>query len=257
MVQLTIPKHPRVQFEAVFEPAAPAVDKLRKDAGVGEGEINMFRGRKNKLAVGIYDYGNLVKRMQEQSQKMSYEINRAKDKYAFHYATLSCSILPDNDCRFDWVRFGIELSAKPESKKSSTIMKPVAHYLFPTEINSEIKYKKESDISPELKLNFFEIVDASVGGSITQSMEYIIYEPQITSFGINKSTVAWNFKRTKEKGILGDKLLFLVVKAPKDSMVKGRFLLGGEVSSHFSNWMPIPLSKRKERAVDAEYDLSE
>ena len=79
--------------------------------------------------------------------------------------------------------------------------------------------------------------------------KYIIYEPQITSFGINKSTLAWNFSRTKEKGIQGDKLVLVVIKAPKDSKVKGRFLLGGEVSSHLSNWMPIPVSKREMRLL--------
>ena len=92
----------------------------------------------------------------------------------------TCSFLPDNDCRFDWGRFGIELSAKSKSGEPSSI-KPVAHYLFPTEVNSEIKYKREVSITPELKLKL-EVVEA--GGEafkISESKEYIIYEPQITT----------------------------------------------------------------------------
>jgi hypothetical protein len=256
VLQLTIPSNSKVLFETVLEPAAPAVDKLRKDVGAGEGEINVFRGKKNKLTVGLYDSRNLIARMQEQNLEMSYEINKMKNEYDFHYAVLTCSFLPDNDCRFEWARFGVQLSAKQKSGEPSTI-KPVAHYLFPTEINAEIKYKKEVSVTPELKLSLFEIVDAGIAGGVTQSMEYVIYEPQVTSSGISKSTVAWDFKKTKEKGILGDKIVLLVVRGPKDSRVKGRFLLGAEVSSKLSKWVPIPLSKRKDKAVDAEYDLSE
>lgn len=64
------------------------------------------------------------------------------------------------------------------------------------------------------------------------------------SFGIGKSTIGWNFTRTREKDVLGDKLLLLVVKTSKDSKVKGKFLLGAKVSSKLSNWIPIRLSKK-------------
>jgi hypothetical protein len=256
LVHLNISGPSRVLFETVLEPALPAVDKLRKDAGVGEGEIEGFRGKKNRLAVGLSNYGNLITRMQEQNQEISYEINKMKDKYDFNYAILSCSFLPDNDCRFDWGRFGIELSAEPKSGEPSSI-KPVAHYLFPTEVNSEIRYKREIAITPELKINLFEVIDGDMGANISESKEYIIYEPQITGFGINRSTLAWNFSNTKAKGICGDKLVLVVIRGPKNSKIKGRFLLGGEVSSRLSNWIPIPVSKRKDEAVDAEYDLSD
>ena len=127
------------------------------------------RQKKNKLAIGLSNYGNLITRMQEQNQEISYEINKMKDKYDFHYAVLSCSFLPDNDCRFDWGRFGIELSAKSKSGEPSSI-KPVAHYLFPTEVNSEIKYKREVSITPELKLKL-EVVEAGGEAKISESKE--------------------------------------------------------------------------------------
>ncbi len=101
-------------------------------------------------------------------------------------------------------------------------------------------------------MSLFDFVDTSVEVGVNKSEEYVQYEPQIISFGIGKSTVAWDFSQTKEKGIWGDTLLLVVVKAPKGNKVIGRFLLGAEVSSHLSNWMPVPMSKRKDEAVEAE-----
>jgi hypothetical protein len=255
LYRFPIPAQPQVHFEAVLEPATPAVDKLRREAGVGEGEINIFRGKKNKLAISVYEYGNLIDRMEHDKEEISYDIKKEKDRYDFHYAVLTCSFLPDNDCRFDWGRFGVELSARSITGEPLAT-EPTALYLFPKEVNSEIKYKREVKTTPELKLSLFDVVEAGVGAQISSSKEFVIYEPQIFGFGIGKPTIAWNFSKTKGKGILGDKLLLVVIKAPKDSKVKGRFLLGAEVSSHLSNWIPIPVSKRKDDAVEAEYDLS-
>ncbi len=133
MGQLTIPKHSQVLFEAFLEPVDSAIDKLRKERGAGDGEINLFRGKKNKLAAALYGYENLINRMEQQIQEVSYDINKEKDKYDFHYDILSCSFLPDKDCRFDWARFGIELDSKSNSGEPSDI-KPVAYYLFPSEV---------------------------------------------------------------------------------------------------------------------------
>ena len=79
-------------------------------------------------------------------------------------------------------------------------------------------------ITPELKLNMFE-VEAEVSGSMDKTEEYIFYEPQITSFGLNTSKVAWDFRSTKEMAVLGDKKLQLVIQTPKGTKVKGKFLL--------------------------------
>jgi hypothetical protein len=101
------------------------------------------------------------------------------------------------------------------------------------------------------------VVEAGVSGSAGISQEYIVYEPQITGYGLNTSSVIWDFKSTKEKDVLGNKKLQLIVQTPKGTNVKGRFLLGAAVSSSLSKWVPVPLSKKKDDVVDALYDLSE
>jgi hypothetical protein len=76
-----------------------------------EGEITVFRGKQNKVAVGVPYYENLGSRLQNLKEETPYEIKRLLNDYDFHYVRLSCSFLPDNDCRFDWARFGVELAS--------------------------------------------------------------------------------------------------------------------------------------------------
>lgn len=178
---------------------------------------------------------------------------------------MNCVLQPDIDCKFEWARFGAELYAVDSRTEDSvnTSSSPVTYSLFPDSISSEIKVKRRCGITPELKLNMFE-VEAGVGGSIDKTEGYILYEPQITGFGLNTSKVAWDFRSTKKKGIVGDKPLLMIIQAPKNTKVKGkntkvkgRFLLGAEVSSSLSKWLPIPVSVRRDAAVHTSYDLSD
>jgi hypothetical protein len=63
-------------------------------------------------------------------------------------------------------------------------------------------------------------------------------------------------KPPKEKGILGNKSLLLIVKVPKGTKVNGRFLIGAEVSSKLSKWLPYPVRTSNDKVVNIEYDLS-
>jgi hypothetical protein len=104
-----------------------------------------------------------------------------------------------------------------------------------------------------------DVVNAGIELGSGESSDFVVYDPQIFAFGIRRSNVAWDFKSTKEKGIWGNKRdLLLIVRAPKNSKVKGRFLLGAEVEFNMGRGIPIRLRliKRKDEVVDAEYDLS-
>jgi hypothetical protein len=245
LLRLAIPEPRSILFETALEPVAPVVDKLRKEIGFDEGEINILRGKKNQVAVGEPYFENLISRYKDQNQELPREIKNMATNYDFHYVRLSCTFLPDKDCRFDWARFGVELSAESGSGEPSSI-NPIAYDVFPSEVLSEIKCKREIDFTSELKL-LAGIVN--VGTEISQSKEFIIYEPQINGFGINRSSTGWNFDKTKEKGIWGDRIVLLVVRAPKNSKVRARFLLGAEVSSHLSKWIPIPVTKKRTKLL--------
>lgn len=243
-------------FEVILEPTAPVIGKLVKE--VGEGEITTVLGKRNKVAVGVPYYENFISRLVEEKEEIPREIEKMSENYDFHFVSLSCSFLPDNNCRFVWARFGVELSARSKSGKALD-EKPIAYYMFPDEVLSAVRYKRVVNLESGLKLDL-NVVNAGIESGSGESSDFVVYEPQIFAFGIRRSNVAWDFKSTKEKGIWGNKTdLIQVVHAPKNSKVKGRFLLGAEVEVVIGKQRPIrvPLSKRRDdRIVDAEYDLS-
>jgi len=244
-------------FEAALEPTASAVDKLAKSKEVGEGEITTIKGKRNKIAVGVPFFENLVSRHIAEDKEISHEIEQMLPNYDFHLVSLSCSFLPDPDCRLTWARFGVELSARLKSGETHE-EKPIAWSIFPDELLNEVKYEREVTLTPELTLTPGA---GNIGMrlfDVRKRQNYIKYEPQIFACGIRRSSMSWNFEATKEKGIWGNKKdLLLIVRAPKNSRIKGRFLLGAEVGYNIGRWIPIPLFKRKDKVVDEEYDLSE
>lgn len=257
MLKLPIPQlGDETLFEATLEPTASAVDKMMKSKDMDEGEIIEVRGKKNTVAVGARYYENLISRFVEQKEEIPHEIKGMMADYDFYFVNLSCSFLPDRDCRFVWVRFAVELSARLKSGEPQE-EKPIVWDMFPDEVNSEIKYRRESNIAPGLKFNF-GVVNADMKLiNVKTQKELIVYEPQITAYDINTSKPKWDFESTEEKEMRGNKKdLLLIVKAPKNSKVKGRFSFNAEIECKIAKWIPIPLTVRKDKVVDAEYDLS-
>jgi len=252
MLEFTLPPpSDEVLFEAVLEPTATAIRKLEKKKEMGEGEIAVFRNKVNRAAVGVPYCENLISRCAEQAVELPHEIRKLMDEYDFHFVSLSCSFLPDTDCKFVWARFGIELHAQSESGKLQE--KPIAHDMFPDEVLTEMKYKRKVSFSPGLNVRL-GVIDTDAAIDAKTEKELTVYVPQIFAFGINMPNVAWDFKSTEEKGIWGNKRdLLLVVRSPKNNKIKGRFQLGAEVEYKL---MKIPLSKREDEIADVEYDLS-
>ena len=223
---------------------------MEKSKDVGEGDIKTFLGKVNKVCVGVPYCEDLLTRYTEQGKKVPHEIKTLMDKHDFYFVDLSCSFLPDINCRFVWARFGIELRVKSGSEKQE---KPIAHDMFPDEVVTEMKYKRKVVFGPGLKLGL-GVLDAGVTTGVETEKDVTVYVPQMFAFGINRSNVAWDFTSIEGKGIWGNKRdLLLVVRSPKDSVLCGRFLLGAEVEFKV---LKVPVSKREDEIVDVEYDLS-
>jgi len=258
MLTLSIPQvSNEVLFETILQPSDSIVDKLLKKEEIGEGEINTIFGMKNKITIGVSYYENLISRLIEEKQEIPHEIRQMIDDYDFHFVSLSCSFLPDNRCKFIWARFGVELNAVSKEAGELLKEKPIAYDMFPDEVLSKTIYKKDISLSPKLKLDLSVIKTDMELGKLYIQKELLIYEPQIFAFGIRRPVVAWNFKSTAEKGVWGNKRnLFLVVKTPRKSKVKGRFIFGAEIEINIGKLIRIAYNKRKEGIIDAEYDLS-
>jgi len=258
MLRLFIPQmSDKVLFEAMLQPSNFTVDKLLKEKEMGEGEISTIFGRKNKVAVGVPYYEDLISRLIEEKQEIPHEIKQMIDDYDFHFVFLCCSFLPDNRCKFIWARFGVELNAISKEVGELLKEKPIAYDMFPDEVLSKTIYKKDISLSPELKLDLSVIKTDMKLGKLDTQKEFFFYEPQIFVFGLRRSSVAWDFKSTTEKRVWGNKRnLLLVFKTPKKSKVKGRFIFGAEIEIDIGKLIRIAYSKRKDEIIDAEYDLS-
>ena len=93
---------------------------------------------------------NLICWWTEKAIELPHEIKKLKNDYDFYFVSLSCSFLPDTDCRFVWVRFGIKLSAHSESREQEN---PIAHDMVPDEVLTEMKHRRNVIINPGLKVS--------------------------------------------------------------------------------------------------------
>ena len=247
----------QVLFEANLEPTLPALRNLAKELDIGEGEIGKEVGKKAKVAVGVPYYENLVSRYNAAKEELPHEISKMLHDYDFHFASLSCSFQPDSSCRLVWARFGVEISAVSKSEEMLD-EKPIAWDIKPEEVLSQTRYERNVSVGADLKVNL-GVVNANVSHS-SANKEFAVYEPEIFAYGIRRSNISWDFRSTNEKGIWGNKKdLLLVIRAPKNSKVKGRFLLGAEVEFNKGKLIRLPLarSQREEEAVKINYNLSE
>lgn len=253
MLESRIPDSAGILFESNLEPPQLEMTRLRNSAGTGEGEISVLRNKKNKVSVGIPYYENLTSRIHNLGEEIPYEIRKLTEHFDFHYTRLTCSFLPDSECRFEWARFGVNLVSDDISNPT----KPISWDISPSEVLSSIKCKKEFSFTPNLKFNIVpDIIEAGLESEFKETKDYVIYEPQITSFGLNGSNIIWDFQKTKEKGIFGNKSLLLLIRSPKGIKVRGKFIIGAEVSSKLSSWIPFPVKNTDDKIVNVEYDLS-
>jgi hypothetical protein len=243
-------EQPHKTLRIDMEPPIESTSKLTKDIFALDASMEI-RNMKNKVAIGLPYYENLFSRFREKGEKFSPSIEHMLKDYDFHVISLSCAFLPDINCRFEWVRLGVQLLTEP---KEDAKVKPIVYDLFPSDIVRPLACKRTINIDSELKLR----QDIREADAIEDTDEYIVYPPVITAYGLLSSAVAWDFKtKVRDKGIYGDRVLMLIIRAQKNAKVKGRFLVGAEISSSLSKWIPVPVRSRNDAVIEAIYDLSE
>ena len=172
MISLPIFEYQVKLFETNLESVNRLTCQLKKDLGLDEGEINTIRGKKDKVAVGLRYHSNLISRIEKTGLKLSYQLEKMINNSDFYYTNLSCSFLPDNECKFESARLEIQLSVRSDSGEVSSI-KPIVYDLYPDEINSYIKTKTEIGFTTEGKF-IPTIIDINVNGQISKSKEYVL-----------------------------------------------------------------------------------
>ncbi len=256
MITFTIPKNDEGEllFKEDLEIGEEDVGKPRADIPTedrDEGEISLFLTRKNWVAVRKPKPENLVAYLLEQKQELPLGIEKEiKEGYDFYHIVLICSFLPDPSCKITWARLTIKMQCKPKKGDPQIQEKPLVYDMFPDEIHNEVKIERTFKVSGGLKYKFLEFKPESEIKS-----EFLVYQPEIISVGRNGSTFYWDFKESFQKSIYGDKVLFAIIKKPKDSQVVGQFEIDTHVET-IEGIIGVPLSaKRKKKVVNILYEI--
>ena len=242
-------------FEATLEPKTQDPKLLGLDEG--EAVIDLVRGKTVRFAVGTPYFKRITSELIAEEQEFSQDVLDQINKNDFHFVSMSCSFRPDPGSRFVWARLSVELTAISESG-NLLVEKPIVWSMFPREILAETFIENEIDLNPKLDLTIGVAKVEASALNLKKRKSVIVYEPEIFSYGIKKSSISWDFRSTEQKGIWGNKdSLLLVIRTPKNSSIEGRFFLSAQVEFNRGKWIPIAFSKRKDDAIDISYPLSE
>lgn len=236
-------------FMAELRATASATRDLKVTRGIGEGEIKLILGKRNRVAIGVPHCEDLVARFRREKTETPTDIEDLLPRYDFRAVFLSCSFLPDPGCRFVWARLGVELHSQPTRPGLRIAEPPIVHDMFPDEVTVERKYKRSSILSPKLR---------TLGvGSVKEEREFVVYRPQIFAFGLGTPNPAWDFQSTKERGIWGNmRDLLLVIRTRKGTKVKAKFIIAAEVELCLLGWLRVPVvTRRDDEAANAHYAL--
>jgi hypothetical protein len=90
MASIPIEPSHKVMTVDVVPPNVPS-DKMTKDIFTDEESIIGFREMRNRVAIGVPYYENLLSRLNEKKDGISYEVKGMLQDYDFHFVALSCS----------------------------------------------------------------------------------------------------------------------------------------------------------------------
>jgi hypothetical protein len=231
MEKIVIPESSKIWLKAELE--ASEVDaEITKGSDALERDLTLLAGKHNWIAIGRPYF----QKLNSKSKHATPEVKKLMEANDFYLVSLSCSFLPDMDCKFTWAQLGLRLEAN-DKQGVFLAEKPIAWNLFPVEVTSPINYSDKLSISPELSFKVGKLEPHGTLFSVTSVKKWISYEPQLFSFGYRTSNIAWQFRETREKDIRGDiRDLMLIIQAPQESHVKWEFKLSAEVSFRGTVW---------------------
>ena len=145
--------------------------------------------------------------------------------YEFYRVQLACTFDPAPHYRFHDATFSISLLSEPAQPES------IVYDIFPLQAADERKISRKWNITPELKLDIKPALTEASGKliGVERSSEYVVYTSRIQGFGLQTSTVKWQFNRTDSHEIVGSQPLFMVICKAPNTVVQLRFKLKAQV----------------------------
>ncbi len=139
----------------------------------------------------------------------------------FYYVRLPLSIRPHSDEDIRLLAVELELASAAGA---------VCWSMEPLRVERAIKVGTTSKIGAGLKLEPFS---ASADEAVAH--EFVVYQPQITAFGLGDARPAWEFRPTSGEKLSGVQLLHLTVQVAKKTSCRVVVRMHGDVRR--SSWL--------------------
>lgn len=127
------------------------------------------------------------------------ELRLLSDQHRFTYVRLALTIRPQENLLIRFVSLDLKLDGGA-----------LCWSMEPMKVEQELKSKTEASISSKLKVKL-----AEVGANTKESAEYVVYQPVIETFNLQRSDPAWELRATTGKQLSGIQLFHMVIQAPK------------------------------------------
>lgn len=170
----------------------------------------------------------------------------------------ACSFRPSKGCEFVRASVGVSLDV---SKDGETVENPAIVYdLFPMEVFVPVTCKRKIAIDPHLKFEVVKVLQTEISAfEIENTREFIVYQPEVTSYGKGGSIAGWDFNKSSARPIIGVKDLFILVKRESGVPVSVTVTVSDCVVQ--TELGPLPLkglfaSKIKGVLIEESYTLS-
>jgi len=149
-------------------------------------------------------------------QKPDAEMKLLSDQHRFTYLRLALTIRPQENLLVRFVSLDLALDRNA-----------LCWSMGPMKVEQELKSKAEVSFSTKLKIELAEI-----GGQTKESAEYVVYQPVVEAFNLQRTDPAWELRAAPGKQLSGVQLFHMVVQAPKGRQCQARVTLRAEIMRH-------------------------
>ena len=141
------------------------------------------------------------------------ELRLLTDQHRFTYVRLALTIRPQENLLVRFVSLDLMLDCGA-----------LCWSMEPMKVEQELKSKTEVGISSKLKVKLAEI-----GANTKESAEYVVYQPVIEAFNLQRSDPAWELRAVAGKQLSGIQLFHMVIQAPKRAQCRALVTMRAEI----------------------------
>lgn len=170
----------------------------------------------NIISIGKPIVGDAVTVARASGQELDPEIKGLSTTHVFPYVRFALSIRPGDKHDVRFIGFDVKLESPREA---------ISWSMQPLRVDQEIKTRTESTLSSKLKVEIAEI-----GGDETAADEYVIYQPTVEAFNLNRDDPGWELRAAPGRQLSGIQILHMVVRLPKESTATARVSLRADIS---------------------------